>query len=167
MGFFTLRNGLTGRHVLAALIGFFGLMGVANAFFVYFALGTFNGFESRDAYRKGVAYNEQLAADEAQASLGWKTSTLYDQARKRLLVRIADASGAPVAGLSGKAELRRPVTDRDDRGLELREAASGVYEAEVSLAAGQWIVAAELFSGAGEAAPVYRIKQRLWVKEGS
>jgi hypothetical protein len=35
---------IAGRHVLLALIGFFGLMLIANGFFVYFALATFSAY---------------------------------------------------------------------------------------------------------------------------
>ena len=33
-------NGLQGRHVLLALIGFFGVMLVVNAIFTYYAIAT-------------------------------------------------------------------------------------------------------------------------------
>ena len=41
-----LVDGLKGRHVLMSLIGFFGLMLIANGLFVYFALSTFTGSDS-------------------------------------------------------------------------------------------------------------------------
>ena len=43
---------IEGRHVLLALLGFFGFMLLANGIFLYYAVGTFNGFETTDAYRK-------------------------------------------------------------------------------------------------------------------
>ena len=38
---------------------------------IYKALTTFGGVETPDAYRKGLAYNQRIAAEEAQAGLGW------------------------------------------------------------------------------------------------
>lgn len=167
MQMFSLHQGLTGRHVLAALFGFFGLMAVANGFFVYYAVGTFNGFETRDAYRRGLEYNQRVEAGEAQARLGWKASASYDHGRGVLGISVMDQAGAPLAGMSARARVGRPVHDREDAELSLRETSSGIYEVRVNLRPGQWILNVELFAGDGRELPVYRIKDRLWVREGS
>ena len=56
-------NGIQGRHVLAGLAGFFGLMLLANAVFVYFAVATFSGGDTSKPYQKGLHYNQTIAAD--------------------------------------------------------------------------------------------------------
>ena len=55
-------EGLEGRHVLMALIAFFGVMLIANGIFVYFAVLTFSGGDTPESYRKGLNYNETIAA---------------------------------------------------------------------------------------------------------
>ena len=62
-----LTKELKGRHVLMVLCGFFVVMFVVNGIFVYFALATFSGGDTSNPYRKGLHYNEMLAADERQA----------------------------------------------------------------------------------------------------
>jgi len=63
-------KGIEGRHVLMALIGFFGVMFLVNGIFVYFAVATFSGGDTSDPYRKGLHYNETLQAADRQAERG-------------------------------------------------------------------------------------------------
>lgn len=165
MPVFTLRNGLTGGHVLGALLAFFGLMAVANAFFVYYAVGTFNGFEANDAYRRGLAYNERIAAAEDQASRGWTANAKYEVGSGQLSIDLSQPGGVPVAGLTARGRVVRPATDREDRVLELSETQSGSYVAAIRLAPGQWVVFADLYGTAQDGEPLFRVKQRLWVSE--
>ena len=46
-------KGIAGRHVLSALIAFFGVMFIANGFLVYYAVSTFSGGERPNPYRSG------------------------------------------------------------------------------------------------------------------
>lgn len=157
---------IEGRHVLMGLIGFFGVMILANGIFLYYAVGTFNGFATDNAYQRGLDYNERIAADAAQAARGWQPAAHYEPARRQLVVEVKDARGRLVAGLSVSGDVRRPVTDRQDRPVSLQEIAPGRYAVPVELAPGQWIFSAQL-AEAGSSAIAFRLKQRLWVKEGS
>lgn len=65
---------LTGFKFAIALFSFFGFIFGANAIMAYFALSTFDGVETDDAYRKGRAYNHVLEADAAQTALGWQVA---------------------------------------------------------------------------------------------
>ena len=81
-------NGLTGRHVLIALVAFFGVMLIANGIFVYFAVATFSGGDTSNAYRKGLDYNETLAAAERQAERGWHSEIAYDAKEGKLFASV-------------------------------------------------------------------------------
>ena len=153
---------IEGRHVLYALLGFFGVMFIVNGIFLYYAVGTFNGFETSDAYRKGLSYNKRIASDNAQISRGWKSVVQYMNDEQKLVVEIRDKQGNGVAGLAIKGELRHPVTDKDDQNLILQEIAPARYATPLKLPAGQWIFSAEI-TKRGE--PALRFKKRLWVKE--
>jgi nitrogen fixation protein FixH len=155
---------IEGRHVLYGLIAFFGVMLVANGFFVYYALGTFTGFDTRDAYREGIHYNDRIAAEVAQERRGWQPALRYDAGSHRLVLEVHDRKGRPVAGLRVAGEVRRPVTDRADRPLKMHEISPALYVAEMDLAPGQWTIIARLYNGAGAGEPAYRHKQRLWVE---
>lgn len=154
---------LEGRHILFGLLMFFGVMFAANGVFLYYAVGTFNGFETRDAYRRGLEYNMRIASDAEQSERGWRPSVRYDAAKKSLVLDIRDKARRGVAGLGIRGEIRRPATDRQDREVELTEVAPGRYETPLELEPGQWVFMAQL-SEPGSADISYRLKQRLWVK---
>lgn len=157
---------IEGRHVLVALLAFFGVMFVANGIFLYFAVGTFNGFETSDAYRKGLGYNARIASDAVQAARGWRPALRYEPDTRRLVMVVRDQRGDPVSGLKISGRIGRPATDGADRPLTLREIAPATYAAPLELAPGQWTVAMRLYEASRSGTPAYRLKQRLWVENG-
>jgi nitrogen fixation protein FixH len=159
-----LTQELKGRHVLMALIAFFGVMLIANGIFVYFAVATFSGGDTSNAYRKGLDYNQTIAADELQTARGWTAEIGYDDALGRLRLSVRDRDGAPVTGLSFEAALSRPATDKEDRAAALSETEHGVYAAELELPPGLWIVSL-LGADSGISESAYRLKRRLFVAE--
>src|SRR5688572_2876208 len=82
-------NGLRGGHVLAAFLAFFGVIFAVNGVFLYMALSTHTGLVAQEPYRKGLHYNDRIAAAERQQALGW-TSDL----------RLAPESGALTLALT-------------------------------------------------------------------
>ena len=158
---------IAGRHVLFALFAFFGVMLLVNGIFLYYAVGTFNGIETRDAYRKGLNYNERIASEAAQVLSGWKLVAQYTGERQELIVEMRDGSGRGLAGLSISGEIRRPVTDNEDQRITLHEIAPARYAAPLKLTAGQWIFSAEVSRPGASGVTAFRFKRRLWVKEGS
>lgn len=157
-------NGIEGRHVLLGLIAFFGVMALANAALVYYAVSTFSGGDRPDPYRSGLNYNETIAADQRQAALGWQATLTYDATKQRVTLRFVDEASQPVSGLKLDATLSRAVTDKDDRAVELKEVEAGAYAADVALAPGAWVISLAS-RGADEADPVFRLKRRLIVGE--
>jgi nitrogen fixation protein FixH len=154
---------LQGRHVLMLFVAFFGAIFAVNGYFLYAALATHTGVVSQEPYRKGLAYNDRIAADERQSALGWQhTIDLALDGHVRL--RMTDAAGHPVAGLRFEATVGRPVTGDFDRRLALAETAPGVYEGRVAaLTSGAWIAGLEAFATSGQE-PIYRGRNRLWLK---
>ena len=71
------KTGLTGRHVLLAMLAFFGVIFAVNGAFLYFALGSHSGVVAVEPYRKGLAYNQAIAAAEAQERRGWRMELPY------------------------------------------------------------------------------------------
>ena len=132
-----------GRHVLLALIAFFGVMVLVNALFLYFAVATFSGGDASNAYSKGLHYNERLVAAKLQGERGWRSELAYDDKTGRLSLKVLDRAAAPVNGLQVVADLERPATDREDRNVVLKELGEGVYATTVGLAPGAWVVVIE------------------------
>ena len=156
---------LEGRHVLWGLIGFFGVMFIVNAIFVYFALATFSGGDTSDPYRKGLHYNDTLKAQERQTERGWQTEVAYDDKTRQLRLSFLDKTAAPITGLRIGARLSRPATDREDRRIDLAEMSQGVYAATVDLAPGLWVISVASRKGGERSSSAYQLKRRLFVAD--
>ncbi|MBU2136561.1 MAG: FixH family protein, partial [Alphaproteobacteria bacterium] len=99
---------IRGWHVLVAMVLFFGVITAVNAVFISAALRTYPGEVSVTPYEDGLAYNAKLARQAAQARLGWRAAAGAEP--QAVAVRIVDAEGAPVRGLSFSGKLQRPAT---------------------------------------------------------
>ena len=158
------ENTLTGRRVLAYLLGFFGLIFAVNGVFVYFALSTFNGVHTENAYIKGLNYNAMIEAAERQAALGWRMETVLAPTGRGdiLTVTMLTADGAPVDGLDIDGMFLRPAQDGLDRPVVLQQVGPGRYDARVALPVrGQWDL--RLLATARDGA-TYRSVERVWLK---
>ncbi|WP_296423674.1 FixH family protein [Yoonia sp.] len=82
----------TGWHMLALMVGAFGIIIAVNLTLAYQAVATFPGLETRNSYVASQTFDADRAAQDA---LHWDvTATLIDT---RLTVVIRDENGAPVA----------------------------------------------------------------------
>ncbi|WP_428699995.1 FixH family protein [Stappia sp.] len=142
---------VTGRTVFFWLAGFFSAMLIANAFFVYFALSSFPGVVTEQAYEDGLAYNGRIAASRAQVELNWDVSgKVWRDADgvARISVTARDAAGAPLTGLAVTARLLRPASPEPARTVSLQEGETGSYSGGVdAVAAGRWILDLDAQSG--------------------
>lgn len=147
---------ITGWHVLAGFIVFFGIVFAVNGIMVWRALTTFDGVETAGAYQKGRAYNHLLDRMDEQRELGWSaeltTESLPGPAhRTRLGVSFADSEGRPLQDLEVEAIFWRPVAAGADREAKLDETGPGQYEATFDLAhPGNWIVRVAAIAPGGE-----------------
>jgi len=157
---------ITGKTVLAWLLGFFGVVFAANAVFIYLALGSFPGVVVESSYEAGQAYNQEIAAAKAQADLNWQvTSELVrdGDAGGKLVVTAKDANGAPLYGVELNAMLRNPVHDDADMRVTFNADGGGRYVGEVDeLASGNWTLVL-LISRDGERK--FKSENRIFVKE--
>ena len=131
---------LTGKHVLAIFIAFFGVVIAVNMVMYRVATASFSGVETDSAYRVGLAYNTELAAARQQAALGWTVNAKVDG--ERVLVDVRDKSDVVVPGLEGEVVLAWPADRRLDRKGALVPREGGRYEAvlDKALPPGQWDV---------------------------
>lgn len=160
---------LTGRKVLAICVAFFGLVFLANGIMAWFALETFSGLEEEDAYRKGRQYGQLSDAVARQDALGWQVVLAEGAAapdgdgfRVPVMLTVTDAAGAPVSGLSVRAQIRRPATNSLDRQVDLIAGAPGQYVAAPVLPlAGKWLVRVQAERPGTE--DLYNLRQELWI----
>lgn len=121
--------------------GFLVVIGV-NATLIYFAQDTFSGLETASPYERGLAYNRTLAAEAAQARLGWQSQTQISgesDGMRSMQVRLTDRDGRPLDGLTLVAYLVRPANEGLDTTVIPRPLGDGRYGAPFVLpATGQW-----------------------------
>ena len=153
---------LTGRAVLIWLTGFFGIIIATNTIFITEAVKTFRGEDEQKPYLQGVEYNQTLAHRAEQKRLGWRASI---DARRlaagqgEIQVELRHRDGSPETGARLAGELRHPADENRDRALRFSEISSGIYQATVQAAPGNWDV---LVSNA-QGAP-FQATRRLWLR---
>jgi nitrogen fixation protein FixH len=158
------QQGLQGRHVAIIFLAFFGAVFLMNGAMIYSAISTYSGIVSNEPYRKGLHYNDRIAADARQARLGW-TGTVAVGRDGHVVVALVGRDGQPIGGASLETQLGRPTTNRLDIKIDLSETAAGRYEAQVgALDKGNWTIAVEVRTADGGAEPMYRTRRRLWLK---
>ena len=158
-------NGFQGRHMLICLSIFFGTMFVVNGIFLYYAISTFNGLSTEDAYRTGLHYNTRIAEENSQKELGWISSLSTSESRSHLTVTISDRNQIPVSNLKIDANLQRPASNRFDIPLTFKESNPGEYVTKlIDAGRGNWVLdfSATKPPASGKTTN-YRIKKRLWL----
>lgn len=140
---------LTGRHVLGVVVGFFAVVIALDIWFLTLAYRTFPGQVSDTPYEDGVAFNQRLAAQAAQARLGW--AAVADAHSAGPWVELRDAGGEPLRGLTVTGRLERPATEAGRRLLAFRETAPGRYEAPAAGLTGAWDLSFRAVDAGGQA----------------
>lgn len=128
---------LTGRRVLACLIGFFLVVASVNAVFIYAGIRSWPGLVSEHAYEEGLAYNRTLAEARANAALGWTARLGYRDGQASLV--LADRDGRAIDGMQVEAVFTRPLGKAAAISAVLVSTGGGRYVAPLALPlAGQW-----------------------------
>jgi nitrogen fixation protein FixH len=140
---------VTGRTVLFWLIGFFGFVFIVNAVMVRAATSTFGGVETRSSYRAGQVFEKEIARATQQQARGWRVDgSLVDRNGKAVLdIRVRDAHGLPVSGLTADARLAHPVDERQDHVVTLGRIGAGQFRGEAAAHPGQWELIIDFYRG--------------------
>ena len=144
---------LTGKHVLAMLIGFFLVITAANAVFIHYAMNTFPGEKEKKSYLQGLNYNERLAARAEQASRGWAATieeASLKSGRVELRLKMTGSNGSPISDLDIFGVLSRPASDIEDHVFVFSSIGNGEYIAQMPAAAGVWELEGRAVSGRDE-----------------
>lgn len=123
---------LTGRHVLAITIGAFAIILGANLAMLFAAVGSFPGLEVKNSYVASQSFDRERAAQEA---LGWTVSAAIEE--DWVVVRITDATGAPVHPDRITATIGRTTHQKEDRVLAFARDGAG-FSAPARLDPGHW-----------------------------
>jgi nitrogen fixation protein FixH len=155
---------LTGRHVLFWLIGFFGLVFLVNAVMVRAAISTFGGVETTSSYKAGLQFEYEVARARRQQDLHWRVDgeLKRDPKGKAVLdIRVRDADGKPISGLTADATLAHPADARLDHAVHLSRVGAGAFHGEAQGQSGQWELIIDFYR---DNERVFRSRSRVTVK---
>lgn len=115
---------------------FFAVVASVNAVMVTLAIRSYSGTVTEHPYEKGLAYNQVIAAADAQEKLGWKSEIGYEGGMLNFVLR--DKAGARLTPTQAVASITRPTARGMDFTLPLKSAATpvtfpahGVWEVRV------------------------------------
>lgn len=139
------RRDFTGRHMLAVMIGFFGIVITVNVVMATLAARTFGGTVVDNSYVASQKFNAWLAEGRAQERLGWTARLAVDD-RRHVRVVLNDRAG-PLTGVEVAAVARHPLGRESDVPLRFRTSGAGTYLSDGMLPAGRWQVHLEVRRG--------------------
>lgn len=160
----TARKGeFTGRHMLAIMLAFFGVVIAVNITMAVMANRSWTGIVVENTYIASQEFNARAAAGRAQEALGWQSELAI---RDGLVTyRLRDADGYTVRADAAQAYFGHPAYEADDREAMLARQPDGSFVAAVDLPDGQWIVRIET-PARGLDNP-YREARRVTVRDGT
>lgn len=125
------------RVIPMMLVMFFVVIAILDGFFVILALRSNPGVVTDQAYEKGLAYNQTIAAADQQRTSGMQDRAAYEDGVLRW--QLQDAAGAPVRAAQVMARMIRPTHEGVDFEVRLTERAPGVYESPITApVSGSW-----------------------------
>lgn len=137
-----MRRPFTGRHMLATMIGFFGVIMAVNFTMARFAYSTFGGVVVENSYVASQEFNGWLELAEAQEALGWQVQSEWRDDRR---VAVAAANAPDLLEVSAVA--RHPLGSLPDIDLVFERMADGQYLSTTDLPEGRWTLRLHLQSG--------------------
>lgn len=139
----------TGWHMLALMVGGFGIIIAVNLILAYNAIATFPGLETRNSYVDSQSFDKDRAA---QDGLGWTLETTLTETDLTIAITTADGVVRPTVK---SAILGRATSTAQDSFPEFTWTGTALH-APVDLVPGYWNLRLEL-----EAADGTRFRRRL------
>lgn len=126
----------TGWHMLALLVGFFGVVIAVNVTLAVSSATSWPGLTVENSYVASQEFQDRLDAARAQHALGWTSRFTYVGGIAHF--EIDDGAGKPLELGTVTLAVNRPVGTHGEQVLELARIADGTYSAELDLAPGTW-----------------------------
>lgn len=146
------RERRTPDPLLIALIGIAALFLAVNGAMLWVTFRTPPQLVSASYYDDAAHYSQAMEAERASQETGWSATALESSAPGTVTLRIVDARGRPVSGMTGSIRAYRPSDADLDRALSVREQpeGSGLYVAPFAEARrGHWELRLDLKRAAG------------------
>ncbi len=124
----------TGRMVFALFFGGFGIIFSVNMILLYFALGSWPGLETKNAYAAALGFDQRR---KAQESLNWVVASDYKDGEIVVTVRDGRNKNVPLKDLN--IIVGRATRDNQDRVVEMDSFADS-HRGNTVLTPGNWQV---------------------------
>jgi nitrogen fixation protein FixH len=128
-----MSQGFTGRHMLAVMVGFFGLIIAVNLTMARLASDTFGGSIVANSYVASQRFNGWLQAARDQKALGWQSDLALDDMRHVVLTM--DGPGFVATGSA-----HHPLGRAPDVPLAFAKDGAGRLVSAETLPGGRWHV---------------------------
>lgn len=128
----------TGRHMLAIMVAFFGVIIAVNFTMAYLATATWSGLVVKNTYVASQEFNGKAAAIRNMLATGIKGEMAVGEGT--ISYRLTMPGNVPVVADRVTAHFKRPVGDHQDFLATLTPAGDGRYVAEHAVLPGDWIV---------------------------
>lgn len=138
----------TGRHMLASMLAFFGVVIAVNMLMATLAARTFGGTVVDNSYVASQQFNNWLAEARTQDRLGWHAGLALD-GRRHVTVTARDRDGA-LAGAMASAVARHPLGRAPDVDLVFSEGRPGFYVSRAAIPPGRWLIHLQLRRAGGD-----------------
>jgi nitrogen fixation protein FixH len=126
----------TGRHMLASMLGFFGLVIAVNFTMAWFASSTFGGTVVDNSYVASQQFNGWLKQSRDQAALGWAPALSLNASRHPVLAVRIDGAAQP--GFTATGTAYHPLGRAPDVALVFDRGANGDLISRTALPPGRW-----------------------------
>ena len=148
----------TGRHMLLAMLAFFGVIIAVNLTMAVLASTSWTGLVVKNSYVASQAFNRELEQAKVQAARGWSGAISYRDGS--VVLSLTDKAGQPVLLDSTIVQVGRPAFEQADHRVVMVHQGNGVYHATDPLQPGIWQLSVRGTSSRGD----YRLDTRLVIK---
>ena len=152
----------TGKHMLAIMVAFFGVIISVNVLMAYYANTTWSGLVVANSYVASQEFNEK-----AEMARKWQQAGIKSDIRvagRVVTYQLTHPGAALPPGDGVLAAFRRPVGDHQDFVMTLSPLGNGRFEGNHPVLTGEWIVDLTTMS-AGKT--IYHEARRIHVGDGA
>ncbi len=128
----------TGKHMLAIMIAFFGVIIAVNFTMAFLAASSWTGLVVKNSYVASQNYNKNLEIAREQRARGWRSTLGYRNGS--MSFTLVDRDGHDLQAGEFVATIGRPAFEQEDDAVRLDYVAEGRYAADLFLAPGIWTV---------------------------
>jgi nitrogen fixation protein FixH len=122
---------------------FFAVIFAVDFTYIYIAKKSWRGVYTKNAYQKGLQYNQILKQREQQKELGWLMKFNFEQLPENIIlvtVNLIDKEGRSIKGAKLNAKILRPIQEGLDFTQDFKEI-NNSYQAKIKFPLlGQWEV---------------------------